>query len=93
MSENKTTSIMLFVLGLFLIAIGIGLSTITQTVIRYEYFYGYSIPVGQETIQPYVGIGAVLVIFGIIILIGAFILTQKKKTVTIATEMPKTEQV
>jgi len=91
MSENKTVSIMLFVLGLFLIAVGIGLSTVTQTVTRYRNYYGFQIPY-QETIQPYVGIGAVMVIFGIIVLIGAFIKTQQKKTMTVKMEMPKTEQ-
>jgi uncharacterized membrane protein YidH (DUF202 family) len=90
MSENRTVSIMLFVLGLFLIAVGIGLSTVTQTVTRYRNYYGFQIPY-QETIQPYVGIGAVMVIFDIIVLIGAFIKTQQKKTITVKMEMPKTE--
>jgi len=88
MSENKTVSIMLFVLGLFLIAVGIGLSTVTQTVIRWIDFSGY-----RETIQPYLGIGGVMVIFGIILQVVAFIMTQtKKKTVSVTMEMPKTEQ-
>jgi uncharacterized membrane protein YidH (DUF202 family) len=90
MSENRTVSIMLFVLGLFLIAVGIGLSTVTQTVTRYRNYYGFQIPY-QETIQPYVGIGAVMVIFDIIVLIGGFIKTQQKKTMTVKMEMPKTE--
>jgi uncharacterized membrane protein YidH (DUF202 family) len=92
MSENRTVSIMLFVLGLFLIAIGIGISTVTQTVTRYRNYYGFQIPY-QETIQPYVGIGAVMAIFGVIVLIGAFIKTRSKKTVTVKMEIPKTESV
>jgi len=91
MSENRTVSIMLFVLGLFLIAVGIGLSTVTQTVTRYRNYYGFQIPY-QETIQPYAGVGAVMVIFGIIVLISAFIKTRSKKTMTVKMEMPKTEQ-
>jgi len=91
MSETRTVSIMLFVLGLFLIAVGIGLATVTQTVTKYRYYYGFQIPY-QETIHPYEGIGAIMVIFGIIVLIGAFIKTRSKKTVSITMEMPKTEQ-
>ena len=91
MSENRTTSIMLFVSGLFLIAVGIGLFTVTQTITRYRNYYGFQIPY-QETIHPYEGIGAIMVIFGIIVLIGAFIKTRSKKTVSITMETPKTEQ-
>lgn len=90
MSESRTLSMMLFVLGLFLIAVGIGLSTVTQTVTRYRYYYGFQIPY-QETIQPYVGVGVVMVIFGIIFLVVAFIKAQtKKKAVSVTVEMPKT---
>ena len=89
MSETRTLSIMLFVLGLFLIAVEIGLSTVTQTVTRYRYYYGFQIPY-QETIQPYIGVGILMVIIGLIVLVVAFVKTQtKKKTM----EMPKTEQV
>ena len=88
MSENRTLSIMLFVLGLFLFAVGIGLTTVTQTVTRYRNYYGIQIPY-QETIQPYIGIGVVMVIVGIIILLVAFIKTQTKKEIVHTTgEMP-----
>jgi uncharacterized membrane protein YidH (DUF202 family) len=82
MGENQTVSIMLFVLGLFLVAIGIGLSTVTQMVTNHRNypFYRY-VTLYQETIQPYVSIGAIMVIVGIVVLIGAFINTQRKKTV------------
>lgn len=92
MSENRTLSIMLFVLGLFLIAVGIGLSTVTQTVTRYRNYYGFQIPY-QETIQPYAGVGVVMVIFGIIALVGAFIKTRSKKTITVEMKIPKTGQI
>jgi len=79
---------MLFVLGLFLFAVGIGLTTVTQTVTIYRNYYGIQIPY-QETIQPYIGIGVVMVIVGIIILLVAFIKTQTKKEIVHTTvEMP-----
>lgn len=95
MSQDKTTSIMLFVLGLFLIAVGIGLSTITQTVIVTTQTTIYGIPVQYphaETIHPYASIGAVMVLFGIIVLVVAFIKTRSKQTLSMTMEMPKTEQ-
>ncbi len=90
MSENKTMAIMLFVLGLFLIAVGIGLSTVTQTVTRYRSYFGVQIPY-QATIYPYQGVGVVMALFGIIVLVVAFVKTRSKKTESV--EMPKTEQV
>ncbi len=94
MSQDKTVSIMLFVLGLFLIAVGIGLSTITQTVIVTTQTTIYGIPVQYphaETVQPYVGVGAVMVLFGIIVLVVAFVKARtSKKTVSMTVEMPKT---
>lgn len=92
MSETRTVSIMLFVLGLFLIAVGIGLATVTQTVTRYRDYYGFQIPY-QETIQPYIGVGILMVIIGLIVLVVAFIKTQtKEKTVSVTMEIPKTER-
>ena len=94
MSENRTMSAMLFVLGLFLIAVGIGLSTVTQTVTRYRNVYGIQVPY-QETIQPYVGVGGFMVLFGIIALVVALIRTRSKKTFSMRERWryPKTEQV
>jgi cytochrome c biogenesis protein CcdA len=85
MSENRTMSIMLFVLGLFLIAVGIGLSTVTQTVTTPH----------QETIHPYVGVGVFMVLFGIIVLVFAFIRTMSKRTFSMRQRWryPQTEQV
>lgn len=90
MSENQTMAIMLFVLGLFFIAVGIGLSTVTQTVTRYRSYYGIQVPY-QATVYPYQGVGVLMALFGIIILIVAFVKTRSKKTES--KEMPKTEQV
>jgi hypothetical protein len=86
---------MLFVLGLFLIAVGIGISTITQTVIVTTQTTIYGIPVQYphpETIQPYVGIGSFMVLLGIIALVVAFIMTLRKRerTVKMTVETPKT---
>lgn len=79
MSENRTVSIMLFVLGLFLIGVGIGLAAITQTVIT----SGSPLGTTYGTVNPYAVVGAVIIIFGIIVLIGAFIMmTRSKKTIT-----------
>jgi len=92
MSENRTMSVMLFVLGLFLIAVGIGLFTVTQTVTRYR--NGFQVPY-QETIQPYVGVGGFMVLFGIIVLVVVLIRTRRKKTFSMRERWryPKTEQV
>jgi len=75
-SKNQTLSIMLFVLGLFLIAVGIALCTVPQTVTTYTSYFGVQIPSGQQTIYPAAGIGLVIVTVGIIVLIGAFIKTR-----------------
>jgi len=87
-------SVMLFVLGLFLIAVGIILSTVTQTVTKYRNVYGFQVPY-QETIQPYVGVGGFMVLVGIIVLVVAFISTRSKKTFSMRERWryPKTEQV
>ncbi len=88
MIENRTVSIILFILGLFLIAVGIGLSMVTQTVITYTDYYGNQVPTGVQTIYPYVSIGLVMLTVGIIVLVGAFIKTRSKKTVTVKMKMP-----
>jgi len=67
MSGNRTLSILLFVLGLELIIVGIIFFRLTQTVTRYVDYVSY-----QETIQPFLGIGTLLVILGIIVLFVAF---------------------
>jgi len=85
MSENRTVSIMLFILGLFLIAIGIGLSTVTQVLTFF--------PFGTQTVYPYAGIGSVMLIVGLIVLVVAFIKMRSKKTVTFEVKIPKTEQI
>jgi hypothetical protein len=82
---------MLFVLGLFLIAIGIGIATIRETVIRYRDYYGFNVPYAV-TIHPYDSAGVFLVIIGLIVLGVAFIKTRtSKKTVSMTMEIPKTD--
>jgi hypothetical protein len=94
MSENRTVSIMLFVLGLFLIAVGIGLATVSQTIIANRYYFGVLIPY-QDTIHPYQSEGVIMVLFGIIVLVIAFIVVKarSKKTIEMKMETPKTEQI
>jgi cytochrome c-type biogenesis protein CcmE len=85
MSENRTVSIMLFILGPFLIAIGIGLSTVTQTLTYFSFY--------TQTVYPYVGMGSVMLTVGIIVLVVAFMKMRGKKTVTFEVKIPKTEQI
>jgi hypothetical protein len=92
MSENRNLPIMLFILGLFLIATGIALALYTTTETHYLNYYGINVP-QQRTVQPYVGGGIVLACLGTLVLVGAFVANQSKKSVTVTMEMPKTEQV
>jgi hypothetical protein len=64
---------MLFVLGLFLIAIGVAVEMPTET---------YTHSWGTHTIHPYEGAAAFLIIVGIIVLVVAFIKARSKKTVS-----------
>ena len=77
MSENRTMAIMLFVLGLFLIATGIGLATVTETVTRYRNVYGFQVPY-QITVRPYESAGVFLAITGIAVLGFAFYKNMRK---------------
>jgi hypothetical protein len=61
----------LYVLGLSLLAIGIALSIITQTETRYREIFGQQIP-HQEKVQPYVGVGILVLIGGTVAIITAF---------------------
>jgi hypothetical protein len=70
MGDNNTYSIMLFVLGLFLLGIGIYLYTYYQVV-----SVSFSNPFYMfiDTPQPYRNIGLVMIIVGVILAIGALI--------------------
>jgi len=72
MKQENIISILIFVSALFLIVIGIGLSVFTQTVTKYRYVYGFNVPY-QETIQPYIGVGILIIITGVGCLIFAFV--------------------
>jgi hypothetical protein len=72
MGKSRNVSIALCVLGLSLIAVGIGLSIITQTETRYRDFLGYQVPY-QEKVRPYVGVGVLIIVVGIVAIIGAII--------------------
>jgi hypothetical protein len=81
MGENRTLSIMLFVLGIALIAIGIGISTITQAETRYQNILGIQVPY-EVAVQPYVGVGIVMVIVGAVAVVGALVNTARGKSIT-----------
>jgi hypothetical protein len=72
MGKSRNVSIALCVVGLSLIAVGIGLSIITQTETSYRDFLGYQVPY-QETVRPYVGVGVLIIIVGVVVIIGAII--------------------
>lgn len=70
MSEERDVPVMLFVVSLFFIVGGIALCTITQNVTTYTTYGGLQVPL-QETIQPYIGIGVLSALTGLILLIFA----------------------
>jgi hypothetical protein len=71
MDRSRNVTIALCVLGLSLVAVGIYLSIITQTETRYRDFLGYQVPY-QEKVQPYVGVGVLIIIVGTVVIIGTF---------------------
>jgi uncharacterized membrane protein len=80
MSENQNLPLMLSILGIFLIAIGIGLA-----------YLGIESP-EQSTVQPYVGLGVVLALLGIILLIVAFTKMRPKKPISWRMKKPQIER-
>jgi heme/copper-type cytochrome/quinol oxidase subunit 4 len=60
---------MLSILGILLIAIGIGLA-----------YFGVAVP-QQPTVQPFVGLGVVLALLGIIVLLVAFVKMRPKSPI------------
>jgi uncharacterized membrane protein len=79
MSENRNLPLMLSVLGIFLIAVGIGLA-----------YFSYQTP-EQSTIQPFVGLGVVLALLGIVLLIVAFAKMRPTRPVRWRTKKPQIE--
>jgi hypothetical protein len=71
MGRSRNVMIAPRVLGLSLVAVGIYLSIITQTETRYRDFLGYQVPY-QEKVQPYVGVGVLIIIVGTVVIIGTF---------------------
>lgn len=80
MSENRNLPVMLTVLGLFLIAIGIGLT-----------YFGVNVP-EQPTVHPFVGIGVVLALLGMIVLLVAFAKMRPKRPITWRMKKPQIER-
>lgn len=68
--EHYTIPIMMFVLGLFLIAIGVVVEMPTKTTMY---------PWGAFTVHPYESQAGLLIFIGIIVLVAAFILARRKK--------------
>jgi protein-S-isoprenylcysteine O-methyltransferase Ste14 len=71
---------MLSVLGVFLIAIGVGLA-----------LFGVAVP-EQPTVQPFVGLGVVLALLGIILLLGAFAKMRTRKPIRWRIRKPQIER-
>jgi LPXTG-motif cell wall-anchored protein len=69
---TPTIPIMLFVLGLFLIAIGVVVEMPTKTTMY---------PWGAFTVHPYESQAGLLIFIGIIALVAAFILARRKKKI------------
>ena len=69
MSQNRNLPLMLSILGICVIAIGGGLV-----------YFGIVVP-QQPTVHPFVSLGVVLALLGIIVLIVAFVKMQPKRLV------------
>ncbi len=80
MSENRNLPLMLSILGVFLIAIGIGLA-----------YFGVAVP-EQPTVQPFVGLGVVLALLGIIVLLVAFVKMRPKSPIRWRIRKPQIER-
>jgi len=65
LKRNRTISVILFILGLGLVVLGTGLSDFSQ---RYLNLVGY------YTTYPYMGLGAVIIIIGLVALSVAYVM-------------------
>jgi len=80
MSENRNLPLMLSILGIFLIVIGIGLA-----------YFGVAVP-QQPAVQPFVGLGVVLALLGIIVLLVAFVKMRPKSPIRWRMKKPQMGQ-
>lgn len=80
MSENRNLPAALSILGMILVALGIG--------IAYFSLSGSE----QITIQPFVGLGVVLALFGIVLLLVAFVKMRPRKSITWRIRKPQIER-
>jgi predicted membrane-bound spermidine synthase len=71
---------MLSILGILLIAIGIGLA-----------YFSVVVP-EQPTVQPFVSLGVVLALLGIIVLLVAFVKMRPKNPIRWRTKKPQIER-
>jgi tellurite resistance protein TehA-like permease len=79
MSENRNFPVLLSILGVSLIAIGVGLA-----------YFSVGFP-DQPTVQPFIGLGVVLALLGIILLIVAFAKMRPTRPVRWRTKKPQIE--
>jgi phosphatidylserine synthase len=79
MSENRNLPLLLSILGIFLIVVGIGLA-----------YFGVAVP-EQLSVQPFVGLGVVLALLGLILLIVAFAKMRPTRPVRWRTKKPQIE--
>jgi phosphatidylserine synthase len=79
MSENRNLPVLFSVVGLFLVAVGVGLA-----------YFGVAVP-EQPTVQPFVGLGVVLALLGVILLIVAFAKMRPTRPVRWRTKKPQIE--
>jgi len=79
MSENRNLPVLLSVFGIFLVAVGIGLA-----------YFGVEVP-EQPTVQPFIGLGVVLALLGIILLVVAFAKMRPKRPIRWRMNKPRIE--
>lgn len=78
MSENRNWPVMLTILGFSLVVVGIGLT-----------YFSMGVP-EQRTVQPFISLGVVLALLGIILLVGAFAKMRPKRPITWRMKKPQT---
>ena len=80
MSENRNLPLMLSILGILLIAVGIALAYFNIEISH------------QPTVQPFVGLGVILALLGIIVLLVAFVKMRPKRPVRWRMKKPQIER-
>ena len=79
MSQNRNLPLLLSILGIFLIIIGVGIA-----------YFGVEVS-QQPTVHPFVGLGVVLALLGIIVLLVAFAKMRPKSPIRWRMKKPQIE--